>query len=209
MMTSWCPAKCREDEALRIFQTALSYFVIFCNGEGGVGWISKWKSSTSISTNLRRSGAVWEWRWTHCLALLSKSYARMTRPTSCATVAMDISYAVNVKSYEVIMLGFMFYVYWSLYWFDSVIVLRASSQHGACRSRLQPWLSWTILMQNWPRGARWKNQAERWAAALMFAKPPDLIWLDERLSLMSEKQETSHSVLRSLLSLLHSNRRAC
>lgn len=43
--------------------------------------------------------------------LLSKSYARMTRPTSCATVAMDISYAVNVKSYEVIMLGFMFYVY--------------------------------------------------------------------------------------------------
>ena len=42
----------------------------------------------------------------------------------------------------------------------------------------------------------------------MFAKPPDLIWLDERLSLMSEKQKTSHSVLRSLLSLLHSNRRA-
>mmetsp|Transcript_52695 Transcript_52695/g.114971 ORF Transcript_52695/g.114971 Transcript_52695/m.114971 type:complete len:95 (+) Transcript_52695:2-286(+) len=28
MMTSWCPAKCWEDEALRIFQTALSYFVM-------------------------------------------------------------------------------------------------------------------------------------------------------------------------------------
>lgn len=43
--------------------------------------------------------------------LLSKSYARMTRPTSCATVAMDISYAVNVKSSCLVSCFMMFYVY--------------------------------------------------------------------------------------------------
>lgn len=209
MMTSWCPAKCWEDEALRIFQSALSIFVIFCHGEGGVGWISKWKSSTSISTNLRRSGAVWEWRWTHCFPRVMQGWQGRLRVLQWRwTFRMQSMWSHHA----------WFHVLWCFMSIEAYIdsIQKLYFEPAASMVRADPDCSLGWAGPFWCKtdlaahDERIKQKDElQHAAALMFAKPPDLIWLDERLSLMSEKQKTSHSVLRSLLSLLHSNRCAC
>ena len=192
-MTSWCPAKYKEDEALRIFQTNSFVMVKEVMDEPPM-W-----DNQSISTNLCSSGValhsllskimqgcqgrlrVLQWRWTFCMQSMWSHHAWFHVVWFYVILRCFIIFAFLLSIEELIQ---------SVYLEPASMVMRADPARGL--GRAGPFWCKTDLAAS----------VESWAAALMWAKTRD--W-----SLNVWKAKVFKRLHAALRSLLHSHRCSC